>query len=219
MSTLSLAPALVALLSAIAYLALTARPPNALRSAIKTLAVAPLALLAALSGAPALLILALTLCTLGDLALSRPGDRAFLLGGLAFAAGHLSYVALFLGHPAAAPALLAQPERVAALIALAALGLGLAAILLPRAGGLRALVAVYIPVILTMTAAALSLPGDGRLTLVLPAALAFLLSDTILAAEVFLMSPDHPGRRWAPYAIWPLYWAAQAGFLAAFLPG
>jgi hypothetical protein len=41
-------------------------------------------------------------------------------------------------------------------------------------------------------------------------------SDRVLAAETFVLAQDHPLRRITPYAVWPLYWGAQAGFLAAF---
>ena len=47
-------------------------------------------------------------------------------------------------------------------------------------------------------------------------ALAFILSDIVLATESFVLRDDHPARRWTPYAVWPLYWGAQAGFWAAF---
>ncbi len=74
----------------------------------------------------------------------------------------------------------------------------------------------YIPVILGMGIAALALPGQGMLVWVLPAALAFVASDLVLAFETFILPKDHPVMRVTPYVVWPLYWGAQAGFLAAF---
>ncbi|MGD9862185.1 MAG: lysoplasmalogenase family protein [Pseudodonghicola sp.] len=205
-------PSLAALLCALAYLGLTTRPASALRSAVKTAAVALLALAAAAGGAPMLLVLALALCALGDFCLSRPGALAFMAGVGAFAAGHLAYIALFLSREAADPARLAGLPQLAALTLLIALGAVMARLLAPRAGGLRGAVLAYIPVILGMAAAALTLPP----ALAVAAAAAFLLSDIILAFETFVLAPGHPLRRTAPYAIWPLYWGAQAGFLAAF---
>jgi len=212
MTALSLA----ALICALAYLPLASRDPGTLRSTIKTAAVALLAAAAWVAQAPPLLILALAFCALGDWCLSRPGERAFMAGVVAFAAGHLVYIALFLGHALSDPARLAGGWRLAALVGLAVLGAAMAARLAPRAGALRLPVLIYIPIILGMGACALTLPPEGALARALPAALAFIASDLILAWEVFLARPGHRMLRLAPYAVWPLYWGAQAGFLAAF---
>lgn len=212
MTALSLA----ALACALAYLPLVARDPGALRSTVKTAAVALLALAAWRAQAPTLLILALALCALGDWCLSRPGERAFMAGVGGFAAGHLAYVALFLTRASSDPGLLLGGWRLAALAGLALLGAAMAARLAPRAGALQIPVLVYIPIILGMGACALTLPPEGALALVPLAAASFIASDLILAWEVFLFRPGHRLMRLAPYAVWPLYWGAQAGFLAAF---
>ncbi|MFV0513354.1 MAG: lysoplasmalogenase family protein [Jhaorihella sp.] len=205
---------LLAGLCALAYLPLTGRAPGLVRSLVKTASVALLAALAA--QAPPLLAYALALCALGDWLLSRPGDRAFAAGICAFAAGHLAYAALFLTHPGADPLRLMQPPQAWIVAALAGLGILVAAALAPRAGALRGPVLAYVPVILGMGIAALALPAAGPLALTLPAALAFIASDLVLAIEKFMLPLAHPARRIAPYAVWPLYWGAQAGFLAAF---
>ena len=205
---------LLALLCALAYLPLTARPASLLRTILKTLSVAALAAIAVLLAAPLLLVLALSFCALGDALLSRETDSTFMAGIAAFAAGHIAYVALCLTDPASDPALLAQN-----LPALAGLGLlgGLTVVLIvPRAGALTLPVLAYIPIILSMGVAVLTLPPTGPLVWALPAALAFIASDLILATEKFLLAEAHPARRLTPYLIWPLYWGAQAGFLAAF---
>ncbi len=85
-----------------------------------------------------------------------------------------------------------------------------------RAGDLRGPVLAYIPIILGMGIAVLSLPETGALRWALPAAIAFIVSDLILATEMFLLPPDHPALKLTPYLIWPLYWGAQAGLLIAF---
>lgn len=207
---------LAAFLFALGYLPLVARNPGALRSTVKTAAVLLLAAAAAVAQAPALLILALALCALGDWCLSRPGERAFMAGVGAFAAGHLAYIALFLTRDLAAPDQLTAGWRLAALAGFGLLGAAMAARLAPRAGALRVPVMLYIPIILGMGACALTLPPQGPLALALPAALAFIASDLILAWEVFLFRPGHRLLKLTPYAVWPLYWGAQAGFLAAF---
>lgn len=195
------------------YLGLAARPPGGWRSLVKTASVALLALAAWLAGAPPLLVAALALCALGDLFLSRAGDAAFMAGTGAFAAGHLAYAALFLSRAESDPGRLLQGPGIAWACGLLLLGAAMARVLTPRAGALKGAVLAYIPVILGMALAALTLPAA---TWVLAAACAFVLSDMVLAAESFVLPQDHPLRRAAPYAVWLLYWGAQAGFFAAF---
>jgi len=201
---------------AIAYLPLAPRPAGKMRSITKTLAVGLLALVVALTQGPLLLIVALGLCALGDLALSRDGEGAFMAGIAAFAAGHLAYVTLFLTHPLAAPLRITQAPQLWLAAGFVLLGLVMAAVLAPRAGALKGPVLGYIPIILGMGVAVLALPGQGMLVWALPAALAFVASDLVLAIEKFVLPEAHPLARATPYAVWPLYWGAQAGFFAAF---
>lgn len=198
---------------ALIYLFMAARPPGLLRSVLKTASVALLAFAAQLAGAPWLLAAALGLCALGDLFLSRDGEGAFMAGVGAFAAGHLVYAVLFLTRADSDPARLLEMPGIVIAAVLLVLGLVMARNLAPRAGALKGPVLAYIPIILGMGAAALTLPLG---TWVFAAACAFMLSDMVLAAETFVLPQDHPLRRITPYAVWPLYWGAQAGFLAAF---
>ncbi|MFT7593554.1 MAG: putative membrane protein YhhN [Paracoccaceae bacterium] len=201
---------------ALAYLPLTARRVSRMRSIIKTLSVALLALAAASGQGPMLLVTALALCALGDWLLSRDGDTAFMAGIAAFAAGHLAYIALFLTHPLTDTARLGQSPHIWAVAGFVLLGGGMAMVLAPRAGVLRLPVLGYIPIILGMGVASLALPVQGALIWALPAAVAFVTSDLVLAAEKFLLPDGHVARRVTPHVIWPLYWGAQAGFYAAF---
>ncbi len=203
-----------ALACALAYLPLTARPASPLRSALKTASVALLSVVALLNAAPWLLTLALALCAIGDALLSRETDTTFMAGIAAFAAGHLAYIALFLTDPASDPALiLSQPAIFWSLIVL---GIVMATLLAPRAADLRGPVLAYIPIILGMGIAVLALPDTIALRWALPAAMAFIASDLILATEKFLLPANHPALKLTPYMVWPLYWGAQAGFLIAF---
>ncbi|UWR79117.1 lysoplasmalogenase [Phaeobacter inhibens] len=209
-----------AALLALLYLGLTARPPSALRSLSKTLAVLLLAVAAWLGAGPLLLTLALGLCAVGDFCLSREGEGAFMAGVGAFAAGHLVYISLFLGQGDSDFARLIQLPQLVGVLVLAVAGLAMVRLLAPRAGALKGPVLAYVPIILGMGLAALTLPLGGGLTglaLVLPAAVAFMASDIVLAFETFVLAEDHPARRVTPYVVWPLYWGAQAGFLLAFL--
>ena len=78
------------------------QPPTTLKTNVKTVSVASLALLALVLGTPPLLVLALGFSALGDYFISRAGDNSFLAGMAAFLMAHLAYVALFLsyGEPA-----------------------------------------------------------------------------------------------------------------------
>lgn len=202
---------------ALIYWPMVMHEPSFWRSLLKTLSVAGLALVALVSDAPLPLFGALALCSIGDFFLSRGRDKAFMTGVGAFAMGHLGYVLLFLNTVGSAPATLFQPPRLWGALALIGLGLMMVRMLVPRAGDLRVPVLLYIPTILGMGLAALTLPPEGALILVLPAALSFIASDTLLATEKFLLSESQPTGRVATYAVWPLYWVAQFGFVCAYV--
>jgi uncharacterized membrane protein YhhN len=200
--------------NALGYLFLTARHASTLRTVTKTLSVAALAVIAGLAGLW-VLCLALALCAAGDALLSRETDQTFMAGIGAFALGHLAYIAVFLSHPASDLALISA--QILPLVMLIGLGVVMAILLPPRAGELKGPVLAYIPIILGMGIAALALPQSGALIWVFPAAMSFVASDLILATEKFLLRPGHPLLRITPYAVWPLYWGAQAGFVIAFV--
>lgn len=198
--TLSLALCLLlaALFAALYLVAHAGRPESRAKSATKTAAVAALLPVAALSGAPGAILAGLALGAAGDFALSRPGQRAFLIGMAAFAAGHLAYLAGFLD-------LGAMPSGWT--IVLIGLGLSAECWLLPRTGGLCWPVRGYIWIIVAMAAVALGLPaGFGAARL---GALAFLASDLILALELFVLR-DPRAKLAAALALWVLYWGGQA---------
>lgn len=209
-------------LAAVYLLAFCWRGASAWKSATKTGAVALLALGGMLSGGPAGLIAALLLCSLGDLLLSLDRDRAFLAGVGAFAAGHLAFVATLLTLPQSDPGLLAgDPRRMVLLAGLAVLGAVMLRVLWHRAGALRGAVAGYVPVILAMGIAALTLPMEGggatAGVLVAAGAGAFILSDLVLALEMFVWPAGHAIRRFSPFVIWAFYWGAVACLTAGIL--
>lgn len=175
------------------------------KTAIKTGSVAVLALAAALQGLP-LLATALALGALGDFCLSRDGDRWFLAGMAGFGLAHLAYTVLMLEG-------VALPGRVPLLILLLVLGLAMAVLLWRRAGALRGPVMAYLGVILAMASVALALGNVPFWPVVTVAALLFVLSDSLLALELFLLRPGHRVQRFLPFLVWPTYWLAQAGLL------
>ena len=192
-------------------LRLCVAPPSAARTAVKTLSVALLALAAPALGAPAAITAGLTLGAAGDFFLSLRHDRAFLAGMAAFAAGHLAYAWAFAAAGAAVPGFWL-------LAALIALGLSTEFWLAPHTGGLLWPVRGYVPVILVMAAAALGLPRAGGLWLATAGAQLFVLSDLILALDLFRFGPARPSVARAR-ALWAAYWCGQALILAGMAAG
>lgn len=172
---------------------------------VKAGSVAVLALAGLAGGAPGLVVLGLALGALGDFALARPGQRAFLAGMAAFAAGHLAYAACFAaagGVPAAG--LLAAGMVLAA---------GAAAALGPRQGALVWPVRAYGAVIGAMAACALALPDP----LAQAGAALFVVSDALLAVALF-RRPGPGAARVLGLAVWACYWGGQALILWGMLP-
>lgn len=179
------------------------------RSAVKTLSVALLALVALLAGGDAWLVAALSLGALGDFFLSRPSDRAFKAGVFAFLAGHLAYLGVFWPHLAG---LQGNMQLLAHGVLIVVCLLMLRALWQPAAG-MRLPITLYVAVscALGLAAAALPWPHGGQV-----AAVMFIASDMLLAAGLFRLIRTESWRRYADRAVWPLYWGAQALFLASF---
>lgn len=169
---------------------------------VKTASVAGLALIATLGGYSTLAI-ALAFCAAGDWALSRPGQRAFLIGMVAFGAGHLSYIALIMSYNASG---WVGPSIV---VAAGLVGVSVAMVirLWHVTGALRWPVMIYIAILLTMGLFAL----QGGL-FIWPALL-FIASDIMVAFQRFITPQDSPRRALQSVGIWALYWVSQVGFL------
>jgi len=199
--------------AALLYAVMLDAPRRPLRSAVKTLAVALLAVLAAMREAPLLLVAALALSALGDLFLSRDGEKAFLAGLASFLVAHLVYVALFviLGDTSL---LTGVPWRSALAVAMAVFAIGMLTLLMRRVGPeLRLPISAYVAAILAMGVSALAMPGLG----VPLGALAFMASDALLASERFLLPALSPYRAVVRYSVWALYFAAQATITLSFV--
>ncbi|MDF1670008.1 MAG: lysoplasmalogenase [Roseovarius sp.] len=208
---------LVAALCALIYLLKFCHSPASwAKTAVKTGSIAALLMFVILTNGPVLLIAALGFCGAGDYLLSRDNERAFLAGVGSFAAGHIAYIALFLTTPMARIDVLMTSGNVMIIAALVVYGAIMMRQLFRKAGALRYAVIGYVPVILAMGVAALCVPTSGMLRLVVPSALLFMISDSVLAGELFLLRDDHPLRRATPYVVWSFYWLAQFGFLLAF---
>ncbi|WP_223479797.1 lysoplasmalogenase [Oricola indica] len=195
-----------AVLLAIAYLFYGQRRTTPLKVAAKTLSVMLLAGLSASAGGPWLLTLALVLCAIGDffLAIEQMSEKFFLAGLGAFLAGHIAYILLFFALPASETPL---PLPVLAIVgvAMTAIALVMGRRLFSAAGDLRWPVMVYIAAILVMGLAALS-NGAG---LIVAGAASFMISDTVLASERFLLKKDGVYGQFAGPVVWVTYFGAQ----------
>lgn len=190
---------------ALAYLPMTAADPSWPRTAVKTAPLLAFTLAALAGGGAPWLVGGLFLSALGDLALSRRGEAAFLYGLSAFALAHLLYILLFL-EDSGAPlwgAFAAQPPLALALVVF---GLSAELWLIGHVGALRWPVRLYLLAITLMGLAVLTLP----LGLVTLGAGLFIASDTMLAVQIFRLGADHPGTRPLGWGVWSAYMAGQA---------
>lgn len=194
-----------AAVAAALYLVLIDQKPDMRRTFVKTVPVALLAVLSVQQGGPVLLVAALALSALGDACLAQDGERAFLAGLASFLAAHIAFAALLFGMTEAG-LFPAEPWRLAMAAGMAALAAGLLARLWGAVGGkLRGPVAAYAAAILAMGLTALGTPGFGLAM----GAIAFMASDSLLAAEKFLTVPGSPWSGPMRLGVWVLYVAAQ----------
>lgn len=164
-------------------------------------------MVAVIGGGPLLLVLGLLFGAVGDFWLSRDGDRAFLIGLVNFALGHLAYIGLLLQAGA-------LPQETALTVAMIVFAIAMAWVLWPRAGSLRLPVMVYVGIIAVMGVLALGLPAS--LWIGLWAGLFFVVSDTILACELFVMRKQMRARLVTSRLVWLTYFTAQGMFLYGF---
>lgn len=132
-----------------------------------------------------MLAIALVCCLAGDVLLALPGDKSFLMGLVAFLAGHIGYVAAFL-H-------LAEPSPwgwVGAVVTAGTSG-SIYVWLRPHLGKLHIPVAFYIVVITGMLSAAWLVLGSSRVApggqaMICTGAVFFYSSDLFVARDRFL---------------------------------
>jgi len=190
---------------------LVRRPVAVGRTLTKTAAVGALAVLAYVAGAPIALTVALVLSALGDAFLAGEAERWLPFGLTAFLAAHIAYIWLFAHDGGGRAILMAEPVRLLGFVAAFAAGAAMLSWLWSSLGRLRWAVAAYALALSLMAAASFTLPA--RLWPAMAGAGAFLLSDGVLSAELF----KGLRARWATYAVWALYYAAQALIVWAYL--
>lgn len=190
-------------LAVVFLLAFCWRGPGWPKTVVKTGAVGLLAVVGALEEVDPWLVAGLTLGSVGDFCLSRPGPRAFLAGLIAFALAHLAYVVWMVSPD--------YTLRALPMLALALFSAAMARVLWPRAGDLRGPVMAYVGIITAMGLAAVTAPGNP-MPFVIAAGL-FILSDAVLSLELFVLPEHHRARRFTPFIVWTTYWLAQWCFM------
>ena len=175
------------------------REISAVRSFWKTLPVVFMAGIVSYFEAPALLIIALLLCALGDYFMSR-GDNRFVPGLLAFLAGHIAYIALFFTLSAG------SYLRWSMLLVVLYSGV-FGAYMWKATGKYRWPVLAYIVIITAMAGVSLRLPSPYFLTVL--GVFVFVISDSVLAIRMFVVS-DQKVKLVLSWAVWIFYIAGQS---------
>jgi uncharacterized membrane protein YhhN len=162
-------------------------PASLRRAAVKTCAIALLALIAIAMKGPALLIAALVLSAIGDFLLALESEKSFQAGLGSFLLAQIVLIGLFATHFGSDMLWTAQPWRIWFGAAASAHSAVLIWILVRRLpSNLTAQVGAYGVVITFMALAALAFaPGLA----VMGAAL-FYVSDTLIAFERFLLKTE-----------------------------
>ena len=232
---------IVSLTAGLIYgLGFAGRPPSALRTIVKMMAVGALALFGMwmwLGDATALqqaadprfaaflsstrwiggaAAVGLILCAIGDGFLAGHPKRWLLPGLVAFLLGHVAYVAMFLmpvPDPWGEPTLGVPGWIVAGFVVSAAIWM--LRWLWPSLGDMRWPVVAYTLVITAMVVASLTVSQQGAHLAV--AALLFMASDAILAAEMFKGVKIFGSPRLTAWLIWFLYFGSQLLFAERFL--
>jgi uncharacterized membrane protein YhhN len=176
------------------------RSPSVLKTVVKTIPMPAFAAAVAVSFGSWVVVVALLLSALGDLALSRDGEKAFLVGLISFAAAHVAYVVYF-WDIGAGP--LAMPVLLMALVVVA---LSTERWLSPFTESLKWPVRAYVVIICAMGATAFGLVDRP---LAVAGAVAFMASDTLLAIQLFRMKSDASQQRMVSTALWVLYAGGQ----------
>jgi uncharacterized membrane protein YhhN len=191
------------------------RPKTLVRALIKTLFMAAFAGALISAEAPFPLVLAIVLSGLGDFFLAF--DRKWVLphGILAFLLAQLLYVLMFGAIWFFSGDNSPLWPRYIAMGLVIATSIGFLVWMAPKLGWMALGVVPYAIAITAMGVAAMWLPWVGW-----PAslgALSFLVSDFVLAAELFRLPPDAPIRRVTTPVVWWTYVAAQVLIIAGLI--
>jgi uncharacterized membrane protein YhhN len=196
--------------AAILFLFTLRSAPSLKRAIIKTIGILFLAAIASDQGAPLPLVLALLFASFGDFLLAFDGDRNFQLGLGGFLLAQVALVVLFLSNGSTKALWLIEPWRIVLALLILAHSVRLATILwrkLPRAMGGQ--IVGYALVITMMGVAALGYATPA----VVAGVMLFILSDTLIAYERFMLDVEINQHPWISPTIWVTYFAAQLTIL------
>jgi uncharacterized membrane protein YhhN len=183
------------------------RPESLLRAAVKTLFMAALTAAFVVAGAPFPLLVALVAAALGDFFLAF--DKKWLLpfGILSFLIAQLAYLLIFFGLWMFSGDNAPLWPRYALMAAIIVTTIGFLIWMGPKLGWMALGVVPYSIAITGMAVQAMWLPWPGWPAMI--GAISFLVSDFVLAAELFRLAPDARERRITVPIVWWTYAAAQ----------
>ncbi|NQY61219.1 lysoplasmalogenase [Cognatishimia sp.] len=179
------------------------RGPSWWKTILKAMPAGALVFAAYANFANPLVIAALALSLVGDIALSRPGDRAFLVGLIGFAAAHLAYIVHFYGLANGTP-------PVTAAVILVALALSTEFWLKPHTKDLKWPVRIYVVLITLMGLTAAAMPARELATM---GAFLFIFSDLLLAIHLFRLKDSSVLHVPIAITLWVAYALAQVAIL------
>jgi uncharacterized membrane protein YhhN len=193
--------------SSMMFLYLLRAPVSLRRAAVKTCAIALLALVAIAMDGPALVIAALVLSAIGDFLLALESEKSFQAGLGSFLLAQIVLVGLFASHFGSDMLWAAQPWRIFVGAAACVHSAALMWVLVRKLpSNLTAQVRAYGVVITFMALAALAFaPG-----LAVTGAALFYVSDTLIAYERFLLKTEVNQHPLISPLVWITYYLAQA---------
>lgn len=199
-----------AVIAAFLFLLVLRAKPTMNRAIVKTIGILLLAAIAHNQHAPLPLLCALLFAAFGDFLLAFDGEKNFQLGLGGFLLAQVALVVLFISCGSLTAQWAAEPWRIILALVIVAHSVRLATILwrkLPRAMGSQ--IVGYALVITMMGVAALGYATPA----VIAGVMLFILSDTLIAYERFMLEGEVNQHPWISPTIWITYFAAQLTIL------
>lgn len=183
------------------------RPRTWARALVKTAFMVAMTGAFVIAGAPPPLVLALAAAAFGDFFLAFDKKWTLPLGILSFLIAQLLYLLIFFALWFFSGDNSPLWPRYAAMVLIVATAIGFLIWMGPKLGWMALGVVPYAIAITGMACMAMWMPWAGWPAIV--GAISFLVSDFVLAAELFRLPPDAPQRRITAPVVWWTYVAAQ----------
>jgi uncharacterized membrane protein YhhN len=183
------------------------RPPSLLRAGVKTLFMGALTAAFATTPVHPILLIALGAAAAGDFFLAFDKKWTLPLGILSFLIAQLAYFLIFFALWIFSGDNAPLWPRYAAMVLIVATAIGFLLWMAPKLRWMALGVVPYAIAIAAMACMAMWLPWAGWPAMV--GVISFLVSDFVLAAELFRLAPDSPARRITAPVVWWTYAAAQ----------